>query len=60
MPAGPAFEVAHMGTQTGFVHHRDFLGLGVRRHLAIVCVDVCAVSIGVEQVAVGFAARTDA
>ena len=58
--AGPAVEVAHVGAQASLVHDRYHFQLGMGRHFAVVRVDVSAVAGGVEQVAVRFAAWTDA
>ena len=58
--AGPALEVAHVRAQTGLVHDRDGLGIGVQGHLAVVGRDVGAAAISIEQVAVGLTVRPDA
>ena len=55
LSAGPAVEVAHVGAQTGFVADGGAAVFGVRFHLARPGVDVGAVTLAVEQVAVGFA-----
>ena len=54
MPAGPAIIVAHVGAQTGLVLDGNLLDSGMQRHFAVVCIDVGAMAIGIEQIAVCF------
>src|SRR5450759_5736856 len=54
LSAGPAIIVAHVGAQTSLVHHGNFLGIGIQRHFAVVCIDVSTMAMSVEEVAVCF------
>ena len=49
LPASPEIEITHVGAHAGLLHDRDLFGTGMEFHLAVVCLDVGAIAVAVEE-----------